>query len=777
MKLECRKGTIRKRKAGICLLCCCLAALFFGACGKGGEEADAADQVYYHFQEAVIPDPDEALGNVFGQEYGEQEHVIYELGMKLCGDTFYRIAQCSTLEEPAQWGDYIQILKPPYREWLTEGISLGKGTLTGILGVDEEGLTVLMYELNRDAENPYTYYLAYWAPEKALMQRVQDSGFESGKQELSRSDEFFVTSEGEYCHYASWGGIIALYDGQFRLKEKKEFGKGVRICGLLQEPESGDLLWYGIKDQEAGIWKLEDGTPLLKEGQSLGTGNTADFRAAYGADGALYLADTQGLWRLAEGELTEVSHFFDRDYSLTALYGMETLEDGSLLLHIECVDEKLTLRIEENDEPLPEKQEITVASGWTGLYSLDSSVAKFNRNSEQYHVTMLYPYDAYSRDPLENKGAENEEFHNRLQMEISAGRGPDLYFNIGYNGTINSVDMARGGYLQSLEGVLEDGETYLPAALENGRIDGVLYGIPYQCTLYLTAYSQDFAGERSSWTLPELMEAVRESDAKALQWGYDGTAIVLYYGLYDNDNKTFIDWEAGESHLDEEPFKELLEFAREYADEKNDTPYREEMAADVKAGRVLAVNPNAYGGIINWGVLWGGDREGLSLESIFQGNPACIGYPRSEGNGIYIQTAMFYMNANSDKREGVEEFLRYLLSDEVQRRIYRGYQIEKMGVFPNLPIRLSALEESIETARARKERGEAGSLTSPAITEEQAETARFLIENARPANWKVKEIESIIIEELEPYFRGQRSLEETVKVLDNIVQLYLDERK
>ena len=93
MKLECRKGTIRKRKAGICLLCCCLAALFLGACGKGGEEADAADKVYYHFQEAVIPDPDEALGNVFGREYREQKHVIYESGMKLCGDTFYRIAQ------------------------------------------------------------------------------------------------------------------------------------------------------------------------------------------------------------------------------------------------------------------------------------------------------------------------------------------------------------------------------------------------------------------------------------------------------------------------------------------------------------------------------------------------------------------------------------------------------------------------------------------------------------------------------------------------------------
>ena len=49
------------------------------------------------------------------------------------------------------------------------------------------------------------------------------------------------------------------------------------------------------------------------------------------------------------------------------------------------------------------------------------------------------------------------------------------------------------------------------AALETGRIDGVLYGIPYQCILFLNAYSKDFAGERTFWTLPELMEAVREA--------------------------------------------------------------------------------------------------------------------------------------------------------------------------------------------------------------------------------------------------------------------------
>lgn len=775
MRLASMKGKIRKRKVGAGLLFCCLVALLLGACGKEGEKTDAADQVYYHFQEAVIPDPDEALGNVFGQKYGEQEHVILEFDMKLCGDTFYRIAQCYTVEEPLQWGNYIQILKPPYREWITEGISLGYSNLTGILGVDEDRLTVLMYDKNSEEENPYTYYLAYWAPGKDLMERVQDSGFGSGKEEFSPGGDFFVTSDGGYCHYDLWGSSdIALYDEKFRLKEKKELGNGVRICGLLQEPESGDLLWYGIKDQEAGVWRLEDGVPMLPAGQSLGTVSAVDFRAAYGADGALYLADTQGLWRMAEGNLEEVCHFFDRDYPMTALYGMEVMEDGSLLLQAKCTDEELALRIEGNSEPLPEKQEITMASTFSSLPALDIAISKFNRSNERYYVTMLYPYDEYGSTSAADHRAEYEEFRNWLHMEIAAGRGPDLYFCVGNVSTIDPQDMAENGYLQSLEGVLEDEDDYWEAALDTGRINGVLYGIPYECSLEMATYSEDFAGNRQSWTLPELMEAVRESGAEKLQWGLDGNAIVLKYGLYDNNNRDFIDWEAGKSHLDEEPFMKLLEFAREYADDYDRiTPNFEDLEKDVAEGRILAVY-NFFGGIANWGYIWG--SESGSLENIFQGKPSCIGFPRSDGNGIYVTPSMIYMNANSDKKEGVTEFLRYMLSDEIQQGINFPYTVGNIGTFPSLPVRLSALEKSIDIARERNKLGATGNTQYPALTEEQAAWVRFLIENAQPGYWKVKKVENIISEELEPYFQGQRSVEETVKILNNRVQLYLDEQ-
>ena len=66
---------------------------------------------------------------------------------------------------------------------------------------------------------------------------------------------------------------------------------------------------------------------------------------------------------------------------------------------------------------------------------------------------------------------------------------------------------------------------------------------------------------------------------------------------------------------------------------------------------------------------------------------------------------------------------------------------------------------------------------SGGITEKQVEQVNFLLENARPNNWHVQEIKSILSEELAPYFAGDKTAEQAAEILNNRVQIYLDERK
>ena len=440
---------------------------------------------------------------------------------------------------------------------------------------------------------------------------------------------------------------------------------------------------------------------------------------------------------------------------------MTVQEDGSLLVLAEFDGRRYILNMKESERPR-EVQEIVLATTELPNSGLRMLISRFNRQNDRYHVTVQE----------QENGEAWADFFLRLQLELAAGRGPDIYSEE----IINAEEMVRQGYLQSLEGILEDEDSYWPAALEYGRVDGVLYGIPVECMVWLAAYSSELTGGRQSWTLQEMMDAVRGSEAEILQAGVEGCRIVNVYGLFDEDNKDYIDWEAGISHLSEEPFLELLEFAKQYADTQQSD--FSEWGEKLKNGEIAAHNQGASG-IHNLSDL-------NYLEACFDGDVSVIGYPRSVGNGIYVDPKTLYLSAASDKREGAAEFFRFLLSEENQK-LYVEFQTsyvssETIAYESNFPVRLSALDRLEEVKRAEKEDTRLdvrfGTRYQPkGLSDVQAERYRFIIENARPMPTKTEMILDIIYEELEPYFAGSVSAEEAAQKLDNRVQLYLDERK
>ena len=62
------------------------------------------------------------------------------------------------------------------------------------------------------------------------------------------------------------------------------------------------------------------------------------------------------------------------------------------------------------------------------------------------------------------------------------------------------------------------------------------------------------------------------------------------------------------------------------------------------------------------------------------------------------------------------------------------------------------------------------------LDERQLQIFQELLEEARPYDFYAMELYDLIYEELTPYFQGDRSLEETVTILDSRVQVYLNEK-
>lgn len=754
------------------VLLTCLMLWGLTGCGREDDVPDRTqeeareEQIYYHIQETAVPDPDEALVDVL-PENGR----AMELDLMLSRDRVYRVVQLrGTLDgiDDYPMGCCIQILEPPYKQWdnyllpmtpdYWEGLNIGSNYLVFVdIGEDVYGILDDKYLVRWNTEGTSEFICELPESFKAFnLTRLRDGGF---------------------CGYdGQRKGNYVILDSEMQVQ--KEGNLGGRPYGIVEDPKDGTLLWYGEKEEGFGVWRLDNGKAVMGDFKLRGDGilddplfeginliNVSSIHLAVTEAGKYYLADKNKLWRFEEDREPEpFCNFPDRDYLLDSIEGMTVLEDGGLLLLAGFEGDSYILQMTESETPPGEKQEIVLAARYMQNSSLKDLVARFNRRSEDYHITILMPegdsWEAY------------KTFGNTLQMEISAGRGPDLISG----DVMNVQDLAENGYLQSLDGTLVDEEVYLPSAMEYGKIKGVCYGIPYESKIYyLATCSQTLAGERDSWTLREMMDAVEASNAKILARDMNGSDIVCLFGLYDNGNRELIDWEKGECYLTEEPFLELLEFAKKYQDIWH--PDNEEIEEALWNGEV-AFDISTFDTMDTM----------KYLEACFQGEPALLGLPRTEGNGIYMAPNLLCLSANSDKKEGAQEFLRFLLSKESQD-YYIRYGQRKGANLSNLmqsyspvyiAVRRDVLEESIQLEMNKKPQ----EMTYLGIhystgkwSEQQAEEFRFLIENSRPANWYALDIQDMVYEELAPYFDGQRSAKEVSEILNNRVQVYMDERK
>lgn len=729
--------------------------------GNGAEDAEAnaesnMPQTYYRIQETAIPDPDTALAEeLTGNGW------VRELDMQFAEGRLYRLAQAwGTVDGIEQTtGYYLQILEEPYSAWVNSSIPsiVWDDTLEyegwqyqpeKIAAVTEDEVYLVVQKIEMTGgqfqQVPYLGSLRLWRneetgkPEGTLLGVLPDE---------VREENLYRSREGIWYSYRTSGSKITVLDEMLQVKEGRRVDG--KIDGLLDGTEGDGILWYGSREDSFGIWTTDNTAAFSGVIQN----TDSYYLVTESGNGSFYGADIKGIWKAAADTEPElICSFFENGYILDEVQAIRVTDEDWMELLVRLDGSEVLLRMEKQEGVQAEKEEIVLALGDENPLLMDY-VSKFNRRNENYRVTVR----------LQEANETGQEFIDRLQMELAAGRGADLLMN----GQIDATAMARNGYLQELTDILDDEDGLWTAAMECGRIDGVTYGIPYAGQLFFATYSEKLTGGRENWTIREFMQAVEASDAEILQYGFSGADIVFYYGLLDNDNAELIDWENGESHLTEDLFLEILGFASRYAD-RGQIP-QEDVGEALKEGRIAAEGSVCL------------ELSELNYrEACFEGEPANIGFPRSEGNGIYVTPNMLYVNAGSEVKDGAYEFLRFLVSEEGQRRYVERNRAGDSASL--MPVRLELLEEM--TALEMRKAGEttARSATGVLFAKDgftQAQKERFdrLLERAEPGDWYAAEIMSIVYEELEPYFAGQRTAAEAAANLDNRVQLYMDERK
>ena len=505
----------------------------------------------------------------------EPESQFVEKKVILLDNTVYRLV--NILGE-TKCEDYLQIIKPPYTDWISYNIGSTYWDIEDrdytvysvidlLISSEHEVYTVLRENVWALINDEYVkrenqFYIGLWnaSEDGKILYEIPKSSELISKDSVSK--EFRIISKNENYIFTKGRRIVnKMEDG---LQTSQKCIVDGNIWDIIRNPESGIMYGYGLKDNKFGIWSLETNLARLTDTDIVGQYDEHFIDAACDSSDNIFICNEQNLYRLDKNnELLVVSDFLKQGYLIKNIYDMSSV-DNSVYLLTKIDGEYCLLNATEEQHP-DNKQEIVLAAYFSE--TIQNAVTRFNRKSDKYHISIM-----------SSKTDESYlDYLKRVQMLNTTGNAPDIY-------CLDESDMtgyAKNGYLSDLSTILSEKTDILPAALETAKIDGVQYGIPYRASLLLAICSQKMSGGKSSWTAEEMMNFVLQSDAKIACYG-DGTNIIYYLALLDHNNKDYIDWELGISHLTEEPFLQLMKFAYDYGD--NDGIYTNEGSEGYKNG-------------------------------------------------------------------------------------------------------------------------------------------------------------------------------------------------
>ena len=389
---------------------------------------------------------------------------------------------------------------------------------------------------------------------------------------------------------------------------------------------------------------------------------------------------------------------------------------------------------------------------WHGMREL---VHDFNELNDEYKIEIKTHGDDFLR----------------LQLEIITGNGPDIL-------------MMRPSHVEMIAntGVFEDLNYYFDADERLNRNDfhenifnafetqGHLYGIPVTFSIQtIIARSAELDG-MNGWNIDEFIAYTeRFPDGKGI---FESESKFSVFRLLKKGyNHQLVNAEQ-DNPLNRELLEKIIKFSNQY---ENDERYVHDpnlrwkiIDKQISLLETSIFQPHAF----------------LPISSIMGESVTAIGYPSEERNGNLIASPAWSLSICSDSeyKDIAWKFISYLLSEEVQESIAL-----RIG---DLPVRKSGFERLINRYIEihNKENWAYGYFIGyddgfryedyePNLTEDYIKEFRNLVESAELAAKSPHDIDKIINEEVDFYFKGIKSLDEVMDVIENRVRTYVNENR
>ncbi len=356
-----------------------------------------------------------------------------------------------------------------------------------------------------------------------------------------------------------------------------------------------------------------------------------------------------------------------------------------------------------------------------------------------------------------------DEFVTQIRAEIPAGKGPDLLYASGSDFSDIYKTMSTG-VLEDLNPYIANDpdfnlDDYIEGIMEEGLYGGARYILPVShrsqplvtteealaeigCTVDDIRTFSGFldAANRYKEQYPENNAIVNYS-----RGGYDASNILMFYQCC---GFRFIDYEAGEIVLNEERFREMIDYCKSIHGGKADQKEKND-SEEVKLKKRTCLFVEGPGDPLTIEQIW------RKIKS-FNENPVMITIPDiSDGKTTMIQTIGAIPKGSSNKRNAWR-FLKILLSEDIQSNAN--------ALFALFPVNKTAVRQYLIDGAFFTE-------TEMGVVDQ----AEAYLQDFDHAIFYSPLIYTYVRDNIMPYITGGKTYEECYKKLLNTLELYKDE--
>ena len=636
-----------------------------------------------------------------------------------------------------------------------------------------------------DIDGNYDYYeggeeideLLHVGADGTILQTIS-----AGAEDSANSPSAETAIGGFYVNnfYADSNGYIYASDWQ----SVRVWDKDGNLVMTLNMDNGGDLMQYSadkigvlVYGETRGI-KLID--PVKKDwGETIELpslaynifpgDDTYDFFYDYNGKIYGYIAETKTAEKVVDWMECDVDSNNMRSYSI--------LPDGRVIAITQDYRSdtnrvQIILLTRVDASTLPEKKTLTLACMYLD-YNLRSQIVKFNQQNQEYRIAVK-DYSEYATEDDYQAGL------TKLTTEIGSGAMPDLLVT----NSLPVQQYAAKGMLVDLWTMIDNDadlsrDDLISEVLNALSIDGALYQLPMSFMLDTVAGLEKVVGEYETWTLADVQDAMTKLQPDATIFSGPYTKSNALSSCVSASFDDFVDWETGTCSFDGEEFKELLEFANqfpaEFDYEKSD--YYDNYESDYKrmrSGKQLLTIMELYG-----------FDDLYVMFKALDDQPCFVGYPTA-ASGTRVRSTFSFdsaiaVTAACTDVDAAWSFLRAVLSEEYQSQMW------------NFPILKSAFDAKLAEAmkqefftdengnQVEQSKGGIGWGNDEmyeiyAVTPEQRDIFMDLLQSTTKVSSYDQDIMDIVTEETGAYFAGQKTVDETVKIIQNRVNLYVAEQ-